>query len=93
MQDENFNETLSLTDEETPLPECWRLETLENLITETQAGFAIGERDSNGAVQLRMNNVATQGTFDWTSFIRVPTNEDTLEFYKLRAGDVLFNCY
>ena len=91
MLDETLTETLSLIDEEKPLPKGWRLETLENLITEAQSGFAIGERDSNGAIQLRMNNVTTQGTFDWTSFIRVPTNEETLEFYKLRAGDVLFN--
>lgn len=31
MQDENFNETLSLTDEETPLPEGWRLVRLGDI--------------------------------------------------------------
>jgi type I restriction enzyme S subunit len=73
------------------LPEGWKWVKLEELIKEAQSGFASGIRDENGVVQLRMNNVTNRGTFDWSSFIRVPTENKELDFYRLNAGDVLFN--
>jgi len=42
-------------------------------------------------IQLRMNNVTTQGRFDWSSFIRVPPDPTALARYQLQGGDVLFN--
>lgn len=38
-----------------------------------------------------MNNVTTSGRMDWSSFIRVPANAETVAFYQLVPGDVLFN--
>lgn len=76
---------------ESEVAQNWRMHSLESVVENAQAGFAVGERDAKGAIQLRMNNVTTQGTFDWTSFIRVPIDEKNLEFYKLCSGDVLFN--
>lgn len=74
-----------------PLPDNWRLVKLRDVIREAQGGFASGERDANGVIQLRMNNVTTSGQFDWSSFIRVPASSDTVKMYQLESGDVLFN--
>ena len=38
-----------------------------------------------------MNNVTRRGELDWSSFIRVPLNEKTLDVYSLQRGDVMFN--
>lgn len=73
------------------LPAGWRWVRLGDLIHEAQSGFAVGERDPNGVIQLRMNNVTTSGTFDWSSFIRVPADSKAIDFYRLAPGDVLFN--
>lgn len=79
------------TKEAPETPNGWRLVQLRELIEEAQGGFASGERDAEGVIQLRMNNVTTDGGFDWSSFLRVPADAETIERYKLRPGDVLFN--
>jgi len=33
------------------------------MLSDVQAGFASGERDEKGVIQLRMNNVDKQGRF------------------------------
>jgi type I restriction enzyme S subunit len=72
-------------------PDGWQRLKLDDVIVEAQLGFACGERDPNGVVQLRMNNVTNDGRLDWSSFIRVPADADTLAAYCLKNGDVLFN--
>lgn len=74
-----------------PLPDGWRRVRLRDVILEAQGGFASGERDERGVIQLRMNNVTTNGQLDWSSYIRVPATSDTVEIYRLIDGDVLFN--
>ncbi len=69
----------------------WQLIPLRRVMKSAQSGFASGARDVEGVIQLRMNNVTTDGTLDWTSFIRVPASEKQLDKYRLRRGDVLFN--
>jgi type I restriction enzyme S subunit len=64
---------------------------LGELIAEAQPGFACGDRDPNGVIQLRMNNVTTDGLMDWSDFIRVPATTEQIERYRLLTGDVLFN--
>lgn len=64
---------------------------LEELILDVQSGFASGDRSRNGVIQLRMNNVTTDGNLDWTSALRVPTTQKHLDKYQLCPGDVLFN--
>lgn len=73
------------------LPGGWQRATLSELVTDVQAGFAVGERDPKGMIQLRMNNVTKSGTWDWSSFIRVPADKETKKSYVLQPGDVLFN--
>lgn len=79
------------TNAATQLPAGWAWAKLRDLIEEAQGGFASGERDAEGVIQLRMNNVTTDGGFDWSSFLRVPADAETIERYRLRLGDVLFN--
>jgi type I restriction enzyme, S subunit len=73
------------------IPPGWRLVRLGDVVSEAQGGFASGERDPNGVVQLRMNNVTSRGSLDWSSVLRVPADSGTVERYKLQRGDVLFN--
>jgi len=75
----------------TPLPPTWKFVPLGQIVQSAQSGFASGARDSNGTVQMRMNNVTTDGNLNWTNFIRVPTSQKQLDKYHLRVGDVLFN--
>jgi type I restriction enzyme S subunit len=69
----------------------WQVMPLGRLLESAQSGFASGERDLDGVIQMRMNNVTTDGNLDWTSFIRVPTSREQLRKYRLIQGDVLFN--
>lgn len=78
-------------DPKVDLPLSWRWAHLEDVIREAQLGFASGKRDPNGVIQLRMNNVTNRGRLDWSSFIRVPADSETIAAYRLEPGDVLFN--
>jgi type I restriction enzyme, S subunit len=69
----------------------WSVVSLGELVREAQSGFASGERAANGVVQLRMNNVTTDGTLDWGNVLRVPTSQQEIKKYRLEIGDVLFN--
>jgi len=73
------------------LPPGWRWVRMGEVITEALPGFAIGERDPQGVIQLRMNNVDTRGRLIWNEFIRVPADEETVAKYRLLPGDVMFN--
>jgi len=68
----NFNST-------TKLPDGWRWMRLGEVIAEAQPGFACGERDPNGLIQLRMNNVDTRGNFVWNEFLRVPFDKNQIK--------------
>jgi type I restriction enzyme, S subunit len=74
-----------------PLPDDWRWVKFSEIIAESQPGFASGKRDSNGVVQLRMNNVDTRGNLLWNEFLRVPAETSTIEKYRLEIGDIVFN--
>jgi len=74
-----------------PLPDGWRWVRLGDVIQEVQAGFACGERDAEGIVQLRMNNLDTRGNFIWDDVLRVPRSSKNIEPFLLMPGDVLFN--
>jgi len=73
------------------LPKGWRWVRLGEVIQEAQAGFACGERDAEGIVQLRMNNLDTRGNFIWGDVLRVPREGNKIEPFLLVPGDVLFN--
>ncbi|MDE3090476.1 MAG: restriction endonuclease subunit S [Chloroflexota bacterium] len=64
---------------------------LGDIVTSAQSGFASGERDANGVVQLRMNNVTTEGALDWSNVLRVPGTKKQVKKYQLLPGDILFN--
>ncbi len=84
-------ETLTDQLDEKKLPTGWRTIPLGELIAEAQAGFASGERDPAGVVQLRMNNVDTRSNLVWDEVLRVPADTATIERYRLIHGDVMFN--
>lgn len=42
-------------------------------------------------MQVRMNNVTTRGTFDWSTGVRVPAGGAAVRTFQLHPGDVLFN--
>ena len=73
------------------LPAGWQWVRLGDVIREAQAGFACGQRDAEGIVQLRMNNLDTRGNFVWDDVLRVPREGNNIEQFLLAPGDVLFN--
>jgi len=64
---------------------------LADVCIDAQSGFASGKSDPNGVLQVRMNNVTTDGSWDWSKERRVPTSEKQLAKYAIRGGDVLVN--
>lgn len=72
------------------IPKEWEVVRLENAAIDIQPGFASGKRDSNGIIQLRMNNVTTDGRLVLDSYIKVPIPPN-IDKYRVRKGDILFN--
>jgi len=64
---------------------------LGDIVLSADPGFASGENPASGVVQLRMNNVSTDGAIDWSEIRRVPANGRKAEKYALAPGDVVFN--
>lgn len=64
---------------------------LSEVIAAVKPGFAVGERAPDGVIQVRMNNVDTDGNLDLNDVIRVPATEKQIADCSLISGDVLFN--
>ena len=62
-----------------------------DLVVDLKPGFAVGERDSDGVVQVRMNNVGVDGSLDLLDVIRVPATAKQVSDCSLKEGDILFN--
>ncbi|MBU2610362.1 MAG: restriction endonuclease subunit S [Chloroflexota bacterium] len=73
------------------MPEGWQWVKFGDVIAESQPGFASGQRDPKGVIQLRMNNVDTRGNLVWEEFLRVPAEDAAIERYSLKPGDIVFN--
>ncbi len=72
------------------VPEEWEVVRLGDAIEELKNGFASGKRDENGTVQIRMNNVTTDGRLIFESYLKVPVPEN-INYWLLKKGDFLFN--
>jgi len=72
------------------IPKEWKVVKLGDVSIDIQQGFASGKRDENGIIQLRMNNITTDGRVILDSYIKVPTPKD-IDRYLLKPGDLLFN--
>jgi type I restriction enzyme, S subunit len=64
---------------------------LGELVADVRPGFAHGGRSPDGLAQVRMNNVTTRGTWDWSRIVRLPVSQDDFSKYLLEPGDILFN--
>ncbi len=71
-------------------PDGWKEARLFDLVSNLKNGFASGKRDENGIVQIRMNNITTDGHVVLDSFLKVPVPE-SIDEWMLRKGDFLFN--
>jgi len=69
----------------------WPLTNLDDLLDDIQPGFASGQNESDGVLQVRMNNVKPDGSWDWSKERRVPATLKQLDKYSLQSGDILFN--
>ncbi|VFN01929.1 MAG: hypothetical protein BECKG1743D_GA0114223_106731 [Candidatus Kentron sp. G] len=63
---------------------------LSKLIVSAQSGIVCGQRDDMGIVQLRLNNLLTNGEVDFAGHVRIPSNV-VPDKMLLEPGDVLFN--
>lgn len=69
----------------------WPTVRLSELIADATNGLACGERDPDGTLQIRMNNVGTDGSLDLGDVLRIPASPNQISRYCLQPGDVLFN--
>jgi type I restriction enzyme S subunit len=65
--------------------------SLRSILLDAKSGFAVGEREPGGVIQLRMNNVSVSGELDLSKPTRVPVSSKQQTEYSLKKGDVLFN--
>jgi type I restriction enzyme, S subunit len=72
------------------IPLDWSSEKLREVIHDLQSGFAAGLRDDNGVTQLRMNNITSDGRFNFGELLKVPIPSD-IEDFDLQQDDVIFN--
>jgi len=72
------------------IPKEWEVVWLKQIVKDIKNGFASGKRDKNGIVQIRMNNVRTDGQMTFDKFIKVPI-PDIANQWILESGDLLFN--
>ena len=63
---------------------------LSELIESAISGFASGIKDVSGVAQVRMNNIESDGKWNWSQLRRVPTSLAKEKYY-VHSGDVLFN--
>jgi type I restriction enzyme, S subunit len=64
---------------------------LGQIIVDAKPGFACGQEDPDGVVQVRMHNVSSEGRLSFNVLRRVPRSFPKLDRFYLRRGDVLFN--
>ena len=72
------------------VPKDWETTLIGEVIVDAQTGFASGQRDESGILQLRMNNITTEGHVLLDSYLKVPVPQD-IDKYLLKSGDILFN--
>ena len=72
------------------IPKEWEIVKLDDVVLEAKSGFASGERDGNGILQLRMDNIETEGWINPEAGVWVPTPQNVDE-YILKPNDILFN--
>ncbi|MGR4019187.1 restriction endonuclease subunit S [Vibrio harveyi] len=69
----------------------WPMAKLGDVLKNVQPGFASGKDLEDGTLQVRMNNVKPDGSWDWSKKRIVPATDKQIEKYSLEVGDVLFN--
>lgn len=63
---------------------------LADITQDARSGFASGESVVDGVVQVRMNNITTDGALIWGKVRRVPASKRIRELL-VKPGDILFN--
>jgi type I restriction enzyme, S subunit len=63
---------------------------LGDIAIDARSGFASGDSDADGIVQIRMNNVTTNGALIWDKVRRVPRPKNLGDLIA-EPGDILFN--
>ena len=74
------------------LPQFWITTCLENIVVDTQPGFAQRPNQENiGVPQLRTNNVSVEGNLDLSEVKYVDADDAMIEKYGVQKGDIIFN--
>src|SRR5438105_3237111 len=72
------------------IPAHWKILRLKRITEDITGGIPSGEREDNGIIQLRMNNITTDGKIDLEKTLRIPIGEN-IGKYLLRKHDVILN--
>ncbi|WP_179989435.1 restriction endonuclease subunit S [Acinetobacter sp. YH12252] len=71
------------------LPSEWYWDTLGNITSGVEYGTSAKSKESGSVPVIRMGNIQ-QGAIDWDDLVYT-SDEQEIEQYELKAGDVLFN--
>ncbi|MFZ4807586.1 MAG: restriction endonuclease subunit S [Hyphomicrobiaceae bacterium] len=69
----------------------WKTVPISSVVAAAKTGFASGADVEDGILQVRMNNITTDGSFDWSKRRRVPIPARGVENLLAQGGDILFN--
>lgn len=72
------------------LPENWNVLKIKDITLSLQNGFSSREKDEDGILQLRANNISENGDILIDSSVKVPIPKD-FNKYCIQKGDILFN--
>lgn len=77
------------------LPEGWCWTRLNELLSDTLIGIVRNLKEQNdqenGIQYVKMNNITSNGTMDFSDMIYVEVNDEEKEKYLLKNNDILFN--
>ncbi len=86
--------TVKLGVKEPKIPSSWSVKTFDSLVDEELTGLNIAKVSQSyekDTYYIKMNNVNINGSFDFTDLVSVDVNDDVLQKYQLKVGDLLFN--
>ncbi len=72
-------------------PKGWEIGIIRDLVSEVKYGTSKPAVDNGKYVYLRMNNITYNGSMDYTSLKYIDIDDNEIEKYVVRKGDILFN--
>lgn len=72
-------------------PKGWEIRTIRDLVSEVRYGTSKPAVENGRYVYLRMNNITYEGSMDYSELKYIDIDDNDIEKYVARKGDMLFN--